>query len=257
MKLPPNILTAVLASAIMAVAVSPGIDGDAPRTDTADVPVIRVIIDHENHLALVPEGTVLPQGIRIFSSIEADPNAPDTDLLPRSHERPLVFSYAPVERFSHLSTTPNVLATVDSLPISDPDSSPTANGINSNQPCPSTIEVDMGGGVIHLVTCAFLVDRSGHELQQVSAYLSYPVPAVRARLLWVVHYVDHDKTDDAGTCYFWIGECASTYGFCTYFDQGVLTLDSKAAVRLPGPCTGDPLSCPNYSNTVSFAIVQP
>ncbi|MBK9968803.1 MAG: hypothetical protein IPP07_29700 [Holophagales bacterium] len=103
MKFDRRTLTSFLALAILAITASPCLAGEEPKTDDTKVPVIRVVVDHENHLALVPEGTVLPGGLQILSSADLS-RADGTDVAGRasSARRPLVFAYAPAERFAGL-----------------------------------------------------------------------------------------------------------------------------------------------------------
>jgi hypothetical protein len=94
--------SAVLVLAALALAGSPSLAGEEPRVDETKVPVIRVIVDHESNLALVPEGTVLPGGFQILSSADLRVDATDAGARGSSARRPLVFAYAPAERFAGL-----------------------------------------------------------------------------------------------------------------------------------------------------------
>jgi hypothetical protein len=255
-RIPPHTPTAVLALAILALAVSPCVAGDAPKTDGTKVPVIRIIIDHENHLALVPEGTIIPNGLRIFSTFGVDSDDERTDLAPLPTQRPLVFSYAPAERFSHFARTSEVRVSPDDIAIVESDGRPQPEAATASQACPSEIDVEVGPDIIHHLVCTYFYNSLGYLNQQVVGNLTYPTNSILPRMYWVKHYNNGaTNTWDPRNCFPSAGACGS--GMAFYLPISITSLDARANVRLPGPCTQDPPFCPTYSSVVSYPIRMP
>lgn len=258
MRVPPHTLTAVLAVAILAMAVSPCTAGEAPKADDTKVPVIQVIVDHENHLALVPEGTVIPNGLRIFSAFGVDSGDERADLAPLPVQRPLVYSYAPAERFAHLAETEAVRVSPDEIAIVESEVRVLPEGATmSSQACPSDINIELGPGINHRLVCTYYYNSLGYLIQQVVGTLTYPTNSQQARMYWVEHLSNGStSTWDPRNCYPGRGTCGS--GMAVHVPESFITsLDARAYVRLPGPCTQDPPFCPVYTSLVNYVLGLP
>lgn len=258
MRVPPIVTAAVLALVPAALFAAPPAATKAPAGPGREAPVIRVVIDHESHLALVPEGTVIPQGLRIYSSQVEDPDADTDETAPAAVGRPLVFAYAPEERFATLQTAPPLTPDLEEVtelgegPLAEP------NATTSYFPCPSTVMVESGPGVVHQVTCYYVGTIYTGFTQRFDIQLDYPTEATLKRLWDIGHYLNTGWDQ-----VFNIKPCADGSGYCHYHrgwgtTPGMnITWDSKSFVKLPGGCTQDPPSCPWYSTTLSYEIKRP
>lgn len=256
MRRSPHVLIAVLAVATATIALAPCYAGEALQGKDAKVPTIRVIIDHENHLALVPEGTIVPSGLRLFATRGVEPESERGDSIPLPAQRPLVFSYAPVERFSHFADASDVRVDAEDIEVVQAEGDRQAQAAASQAGCPSEVEIEMGPGIVHHLVCSYPLDPNGRQMQQVVGTLTYPTTALQARMYWVKHNSNGTtSTWDPANCVPSAGECGSGVAF--YLPISVVSLDAKAYVRLPGGCNQNPPSCPIYTSSVTYAIGMP
>ncbi len=247
--------SAVLALAALALAGSPSLAGEEPKVDETKVPVIRVIVDHESNLALVPEGTVLPGGFQILSSADLS-RADGTDVAGRasSARRPLVFAYAPADRFAGLEAVeipPDTRGEIVELGF---PSEPEVNATKSSNPCPVTIVVEVSPEITHQMTCTYPDYGTGRLYEHFVSYTSFPTTATRSSITMIHDYAppwtDYSRVT---TCFIPSGACTSgSHLFQLPFTHPT-DMVSKATIRLPGPCTQDPPYCP-YAGTSTIVL---
>jgi hypothetical protein len=257
-KSSPRSKSAFLALAILAIAASPCLAGDEPKADDTKVPVIRVVVDRENHLALVPKGTVLPGGLQILSSTEETAGAPGAISRSTSVQRPLVFAYAPAERLAGLE--PVEIPRDESSEVAEFNgpAEPGTNATKIGNPCPVTIVVEFGPEMTHEMTCSYTSSGSGLYTEKLVSYTTYPTTATRSRINMVVDYAP-PRTDTSydKVCVIPAGACTSWtffFGVPTAFPTNVV---SNASVRLPGACTQDPPYCPFFSSSIVLPVLAP
>lgn len=252
-------LTSFVALALLASTASPCLAGEETKTDDTKVPVIRVIVDHENHLALVPEGTVLPGGIQILSSMELKASASNVPMRAPAAQRPLVFAYAPAERFAGLEAVEiprdgrNEVVELN-FPVG-----PEANATKSSNPCPVTIVVEVSPEITHQMKCSYQAFGAGNLQETFISYTSFPTTATRSRITMVTDYAPPWADVSRETvCFIPSGECTSLnigFGLPFLISTNVV---SNASVRLPGPCTQDPPYCPFAgTNSIVLPVLMP
>lgn len=249
----------VAAFAVLAAITTPHAAAiETPGVRDGEIPVIRVIVDHEAQLALIPQGTVLPADFQIISSREE--SADGESFTPRSEHvaRPLVFAYAPAKRFEKLTvkeTPPG--AHVEVVEINEP-SSPERAAMRTGNPCPAVIVVQVAPEISHQVTCAYYTYPTGERTQTYRSFTSYPSTAFSSKIILA-------NEDSNGirygaivySCPVSAGECTTPlWAYQPRYNQG-LSHVSTASVRLPGVCTQDPPYCPLFTNTIVIPTVEP
>lgn len=225
------------------------------RTNERDgeIPVIRIIVDNEAQLALIPQGTVLPAGFQIISS--RSETADDQGVTSRFEQvsRPLVFAYAPAKRFEKLvvKETPRG-ADVEVVEFTERGIPDTA-AVNIENPCPAVFVVEVGPEIIHQVTCDYETSQFG-QTEAFWSFTSYPTTARSSS-------ITRGLLDPAGRLNLWsVKTCSVSAGQCSTPGMGMVgwpptwSYQSTAAVRLPGACTQDPPFCPDYRNSIVIPI---
>jgi hypothetical protein len=256
MTFPPKAVAVLLVAAAATITVSPVSAGNpAPRAGK-ETSVIYVVIDHENQLALVPEGTVIPAGLKIYSTQgdSADQAEIQGNLVKEA--RPLVFSYAPADRFRAVRAhsvgdfVPEYVGYLEA--VGKAGSQPT-----TVSPCPTQVVVELTPDSIHDVTCSYFL-YNGHWSEQITTILTFPT-TIRQASQSVRFYNPNGPFQDfiayAQGCAPPATRCGTAAG--TGFPSMYRTVDSRAFVRMPGACTQDPPFCPSYYSTVTFAIQAP
>lgn len=249
---------AVLALTCLTIAATPCLAGDSPASaKDAKVPVIRVVIDHEKHLALIPEGTVLPAGLQITSSVGMSDEALDAAARTPESERPLVFAYAPAERFAGVEPRPDVASeNGETFELRGTDV-PEPKTVSAGNPCPTLIVVEFGPEIFQQVDCAYEVNVIGQQLESFWAYLHFPTDARNVVFTRLVDYPAPIPDSE------WTTTCSIPSGSCrmqrSTFLEPVLTgtyYVSKARVRLSGasgPEQPDPLI---FLNTIRLPVLD-
>jgi hypothetical protein len=251
-------VSSFLALAVLASTASPCLAGEVTKTDVSKVPIIRVVIDNENQLALVPEGTVLPGGFQILSSIELKANASDVPMRAPATQRPLVFAYAPAERFAGLEAVEIPRDGRKEVVEFNFPVGPEANVTKSSNPCPVTIVVEVSPEVTHQMTCWYLSFGPGNLQEDFISYTSFPTTATKSRLTMVTDYAPPwtDVRNEAA-CFIPSGECTSwQIGFGLPFLSSTNVV-SNASVRTLGACTQDPPFCPFITNSIVLPVLMP
>jgi hypothetical protein len=250
--------TGVVAFAVLAACITPRAAA-TERTDERDgeIPVIRVIVDNEAQLALIPKGTVLPAGFQILSSREEV--AGDHGVTSESGvvTKPLVFAYAPAQRFERL-TVKETPAGADAEVVEFKERSlPETAAMNTENPCPAVFVVEVGPDIIHQVTCSYDI-HPGRTMEQFRTFTSYPSTAQSSRIILGTQDPDGNlRSEQVISCPVSAGECTSgSWGYMPGGWQG-WGHSSTASVRLPGGCTQDPPFCPFYVNTMVIPVVNP
>lgn len=211
----------------------------SPRTVPAwpsSGPKILVVVDYQKQLALVPQGTVIPNGLAISSCIGSQKADPTGEC------RPLVFAYGADSNFAAIRTFSEKIAggaTEGAAPLA-----PAAEGAMSPlflTTCPDSVLVEFGPNppneFFHLVTCEE----------------NYYDPSWK-EIYWWVYYDDVDAADHRqgyvvnGQLY-WLDTVTCDPGDDSYCTDGaswngnfVTRVDSKAHVR----------EGTNYYNTISY-----
>lgn len=197
---------------------------------------LEVVIDRDANLALVPEGTVIPQGITV--SIPADEEL-------RLPERRLVLAYAPAERFKSLR---EFIAKVESertpaLPV-DTVWTPIGSGTPTRDfvsyGCPAQVFLEAGPGVLYSFTCT-----------------PYPNPNPYHGYVWTIEeWVEQEPGMVTTTAMSFIYNLAinNWYGTwrltqpeghrASHFTQDAVYAQFALTSRLVAPCTQDPPWCP-------------
>ena len=251
-------MTSFLSLAILAITASPCLAGEATKTDDTKVPVIRVVVDNENHLALVPEGTVLPGGLQILSSMELKASASNVPMRAPAAQRPLVFAYAPAERFAGLEAVEIPRDGKTEVVEFNFPAGPEANATKSSNPCPVTIVVQVSPEITHQMKCWYDSYGPGQLFERFISYTSFPTTAIRSRITMVTDYAPPMADSIRETvCFIPSGECTSwNIGFGLPFLSSTYVV-SDALVRLPGPCTQDPPYCPIFTNSIVLPVLMP
>lgn len=242
-----QMFAAVALVPVLMVLTVPTLSGAEPPADTRVPAVIRVIVDHSNHLALIPEGTLLPANLVLFAAQErpegTESSAPDL-------VRPLTLAWAPAERFAGMA----VDSEHEQVPEIDPslgDRDGVPLGLQSVQVCPFSLIVEFGPGMTHYVTC-----NKWPGIIRVNGVNEawYPTTSLEADIWWNLNVPGRPskRIRPSFPCYPSQGHCLAQWGA----DLGVpgATFDNVARVRLPGACTPDPPSCPTYISVVSIPL---
>lgn len=254
MKITLRARTGVVAFAVLAACITPRAAA-TERTNERDrkIPIIRVIVDNEAQLALIPQGTVLPAGFQIISSRDETADSQSVTSRFERVSRPLVFAYAPAKRFEKLAVkeTPRG-ADVEVVEFTERGATATAAAIIEN-PCPAVFVVEVGPEIVHQVTCDYETTQSGRT-EVFWSFTSYPTTARSSSII-------RGLLDPAGnlnlrtvtTCSVSAGQC-STPGMGMVGWPETWSYQSTAAVRLYGACTQDPPFCPDYTNSIVIPI---
>lgn len=246
--------SAILALAAFGLAGAPSLAGEESKADEARIPVIRVIVDHENDLALVPEGTVLPGGFQILSTPGLAVGASDLTARGSLSQRPLVFAYAPAERFAGLEAVeipPDALGEI--VEVAFP-STPGATATKISNPCPATIVVEVSPEIVHQMTCTYPNYGPGQLYEKFVSYTSFPPTAMKSSITMITDFPPPFSDSSLVTsCFIPSGECiSSSHSFLLPFYLST-NMVSKATIRLPGACTQDPPYCP-YAGTSTIVL---
>lgn len=184
MQLKSRTLAMVLVLPSLVIAAPPCVAGDSSRAGQSKIPIIRVIVDHEKHLALIPEGTVLPAGLQITSSVGMSDEALDAATRTPESERPLVFAYAPAERFVGLEPRPSAAGeNGETFEFSGTDA-PEPKTVSAGNPCPAVIVVEFGPNIIHQVDCHYHDPGTILATEGFLSELAYPGDAIAVRFSW-------------------------------------------------------------------------
>lgn len=258
MKTSLKTLATVLALAIFGSTPSPCVAGEEPNAEDAKVPVIRVVVDHENHLALVPEGTVLPGGLQILSSAGLKAESSDVVARGSSAQRPLVFAYAPAGRFAGLEPVEIPQdGSSEVVELSVP-AEREANATNSVNPCPVTIVVEFGPELIHEMTCSYTSFGAGQFTEKLVSYSYYPTTARRSTITTIVDYASQlEDSIHNKVCVIPAGACTSTTMYFGVPFAIPTNIVSNASVRLLGACIQDPPFCPVYTSSIVLPVLAP
>ncbi|GEM_PF-5112255 len=258
MQLKSRTLAMVLALTPLVIAGPPCVAGDQSRAKESKTPIIRVVIDHENHLALIPKGTVLPAGFQITASMGTSDEAFEAATRTPESERPLVFAYAPAERFVGLEPRLDAGSETGETFELKGTEGPELKTLRVQNPCPVVIVVEVGPGIIHQLACTYEYNPSNYWAEVFRGELFYPNDTVR------VHYTKTMVSPPPAPDYTRTLSCAVSGGFCssgrTAFilpTAGGRYLREEARVRLPGVCTQDPPYCPDFSSTIELPVLNP
>lgn len=260
MQLKSRTLATVLALTPLVIATPPCVANDLSRAEESKIPIIRVVVDHENHLALIPEGTVLPAGFQITSSMGTSDEALDAATRSPESERPLVFAYAPAERFVGLEPRPSAAGeNGETFELRGTDA-PEPKTVAAANPCPAVIVVEFGPNIFHQVECRVHIPSSGYSTEAFLSDLTYPSDATGVRFSWTfdVPPPAQDYTM-VGTCPVPGDACSLTPLTCLLPVPLGSEYASRATVRFVGACTQDPPYCPHfvYTDTITLPIINP
>lgn len=258
MQLKSRTLAMVLALTPLVIAGPPCVANDLSRAEESKTPIIRVVVDHENHLALIPKGTVLPAGFQITASMGTSDEAFEDAARTPESERPLVFAYAPAERFIGLEPRLDAGSeTGETFELKDTEG-PELKTLRVENPCPVVIVVEVGPGIIHQFACTYEQFAPNAWAEFFRGQLFYPDDTVK---------VNYTKTMDfppPSRDYSYTINCPVPGGFCSSGQWafhlptvGGSTAIEKARVRLPGGCTQDPPYCPDFSSTIELPVLNP
>ena len=255
MKSRTHFLSSTCMAVVLAFSTMPCTATDELRVDESELPVIRVIVDHEAQLALVPKGTILPEGFQVYASLlNEDANLAEAGRTVVETKRPLVFAYAPTSRFSKLQVTKmSAEASKAVMEISGADRG-EASAAKGGNPCPAVFIVEFGPEMVHQVTCRYEYAAPRNELA--IPWVTYPTGARSATLGMLVDYAPpFSDFTSRGICGNGICYGAGVRMYLPTVSQA--TYYSNTTVRLQGPCTQDPPFCPIYSSTIAVPILEP
>ena len=258
MQLKTGTLATVLVLTPLVIAGPPCEAGDLSRAKESKTPIIRVVVDHENHLALIPKGTVLPAGFQITASMGTSDEALEAAARTPESERPLVFAYGPVERFVGVEPRPSAAGeNGETFELRGTDV-PEPKTVSAGNPCPVVIVVEVGPGIIHQLACTYEPYMYNSWAEFFRGQLFYPDDTVKVNYTKTMDFPP--PTPDYSytlTCQVPGGFCSSGYSAFVLPTAGGIYAIEKARVRLPGFCTQDPPYCPNFSSTIELPVLNP